>query len=148
MIVKSVKALMVAVIFVVAALMTFPADGQSETFWHDEITKEEWQVIKDREGWIKQQAASCIRERHRVSDAHSRAVSYLDQRDRTLSGAYVGSGIIMREEKRVKRIAYRAFDAINAISYSLGERTDPASGCKDAAHAAILDIRAIIERYP
>jgi hypothetical protein len=139
---------MVAVTLVVVTTVAFPANGQSETFWHDQITKEEWRATKEKEAWIKEQAAACIGERLRVSDAHSQSVSYLDRRDRTLGGGYVGSGIIMREEKRIQRIVYRAFDQINAISYSLGERADPAAECKAMADTAILEIRAIIERYP
>jgi len=142
------KTLMMAATLVVAAAMAFPAPVHAETFWHDRITKQEWQATKEREGWIKEQAAACIGERLRVSDAHSQSVSYLDRRDRTLGGGYVGSGIIMREEKRIQRIVYRAFDQINAISYSLGERADPAAECKAMADTAILGIRAIIERYP
>jgi hypothetical protein len=144
----SLKTGVAAAIIAVAAVMAFPAHGQSETFWHDEITKEEWQVIKEREGWIKQQAASCVRERLRLSDAHGQATAYLDQRDRTLSGGYVGSGIILREERRIQRIVYKAFDAIQAISYSLGERSDPAAECRDVANEAISGIKVIVERYP
>ncbi|KJS41149.1 MAG: hypothetical protein VR70_05195 [Rhodospirillaceae bacterium BRH_c57] len=139
---------MVAVILAVAVAIAFPDNVQAETFWHDSVSREDWERVKEREPWLQQQAATCIRERLRVSDAHSQAVAYLDRRDRTLGGGYVGSGIIMREEKRIQRIVYRAFDQINAISYSLGERTDPAAECKGVAEAAILDIKAIIDRYP
>lgn len=145
---NSFKSFMVAVTLVVAAFMAFPPTALAESFWHDEMSREDWGTVKEREPWLREQAAACIRERLRVSDAHGQAAAYLDRRDRTLSGGYVGSGIIIREERRIQRIAYRGFDAINAISYSLAERIDPASECKGVADAAIAEIKAIIERYP
>lgn len=145
---NSLKSLMVAATLVVAASVAFPASSHAETFWHDQITKEEWQTTKEREGWIKKNAAACIRERQRVSSAHGQAVAYLDRRDRTLGGGYVGSGIIMREEKRIQRIFYRAADAIHVINYSLGEWADPAAECQGVADAAVAEIKAIIDRYP
>lgn len=145
---NSFKTLMLAAILMIAASITFAISAQAETFWHDEMSREDWEKIKEREPWIKQQAAACIRERRRVSDAHGQATAYLDQRDRTLSGGYVGSGIILREERRIQRIVYKAFDAIQAISYSLGERSDPAADCRDVADEAISGINVIVERYP
>lgn len=148
MIKNSLMSLMVAATLVVAASVACSAPAQADTFWHDRISREEWQTTKEKEAWIKEQAAACTRERLRVSDAHSQGAAYLGRRDRTLAGGYVGSGIIMREEKRLQRLFYRAADAIHVISYSLGERSDPAAECKAVADAAILDIKAIIERYP
>jgi hypothetical protein len=142
------RAFYMAATFVVAAILIFPFYLHAEEFWHDQLSREDWQATKNREGWIKEQAAACIRERQRVSSAHGRAVAYLDQRDRTLAGGYVGSGIIMREEKRIQRIFYQAADTIQAINYSLGARENPAAECKGAADAAIKEIRTIIQRYP
>lgn len=142
------KSLSVAAVLVIAASVVLSAPVHAETFWHDEISREEWQATKDKEAWIKEQAAACIRERQRVSSAHGQAVAYLDRRDRTLGGGYVGSGIIMREEKRIQRIFYRAADAIHVINYSLGEWADPAAECQGVADAAVAEIKAIIDRYP
>jgi hypothetical protein len=119
-----------------------------EPHWSDALTRRDWEVKKADARTRYDQAMTCLSEKYRIGGVFETSANHLIQNDRRMTGGYIPTGVAMREESRMLKIAYEGFDALKRVRYSLASHSDPVSVCKNIADRHIERIERIISKYP